>query len=85
MATNSAKRPRGPKDSEGFVEFLKKETMPKELRHINPELLQIQTNQNKKGLEAKIQTVTEEQKEVLKIKYDLKKMSTRIKDISSQN
>jgi hypothetical protein len=80
---------------EDFSTFLEKETRPKELRNINPALLELSTrvisdlsgNVQKKIEKFKPKReITEEEKDLIKLKYNMKRLETNLfKDVQGFN
>lgn len=58
-----------------FDEYLKKQILPKDMRKLNPELLQLQSSK----LAQATTEVSKEQKELIEMKYKLSKMTRKLK------
>lgn len=66
-------------EMEDYKNFVKKQCLPKNMRGVNLKLLELNTRTNSQNLTEKMITeLPENKKKMIDMKYDLKKMKTRL-------
>lgn len=74
-------------DMEDYETFFKKQCLPKNLRNVDVKVLQMNTRTNAMNISSKmIETIeiSEEQRKMIKLKYELKKIETHLQSEKKQ-